>query len=221
MSRLMSEYQEELSQKWIDRMTDEEIRRLEWDMAVKGEMNLYNSFRRFTLRQFLDVIISGDIDLINRTEITSCKNTKGLMWSIMDWAYNSNQEAKVTVKWIEFRLDETLAYDPKVAKEWSDNIRWQREERIKAIKESRAVKERWEQAVTWAREHGAKIRRSARGYNKNTVIVRIYEAGLMDEFNKEFPEYKFDKEMVKEAKLYLKEREIWYSEKKNHGRSRR
>lgn len=225
MSRLMSDEDEIRSQEWIDRMTDEEIRRIEWDRSLNGLMNDFGSYDRgtqiSTIVRYYDTIITDDIILINRVDITSCRNVKGLLWSIIDWAYSSLQETKVSIRATECKLINSPVYDPEYAKDWSDRIRRQREASIKAIEESRAIKDKWEQAITWAREHGANIRRSSRGYNKNTVIVRIYEARLMDEFNKEFPEYKFDKEQVKDAKIYLKEREAYYSGKKNHGRSRR
>lgn len=68
----------------------------------------------------------------------------------------------------------------------------------------------WQLGLDWAREHGAKIRKGKT--SKYTVRVRIYEAGLMDQWNELFPNYAFTDKDVKDAQSILKERKEFYAQ---------
>lgn len=56
----------------------------------------------------------------------------------------------------------------------------------------------WNAAMDWAREKGVPLKKGK--VTKETAHLRIYEYGLMDEFNREWPEYQFHINSVEKAK---------------------
>ena len=66
--------------------------------------------------------------------------------------------------------------------------------------------------MQWARDHGAELRKGK--VSKDLAKLRIYKAGLMEEFSKEWPMYAFDFDAVKLASERLIKRDIEYSERK-------
>ena len=65
--------------------------------------------------------------------------------------------------------------------------------------------------MQWAREHGAELRKGK--VSKDLAKFRIYKAGIIDEFNKEWPMYAFTYDDVKKASERLIERDKEFADK--------
>lgn len=92
-----------------------------------------------------------------------------------------------------------------------DNGRKRREYLAQREKERQEAMDRYNAAIQWARDHGAELRKGK--VSKDLAKFRIYKAGLMEEFNKEWPMYAFTYEDVQIASQRLIRRDIEFSRK--------
>lgn len=90
-------------------------------------------------------------------------------------------------------------------------------EQIGRINAIQSKMDRWQLALDWARMHGARIRRGK--VSKDLACVRIYKAGLMNQWNKEFPELAFDLTDLQKSKYYLAKCDSLYALRGKHRRT--
>ena len=110
---------------------------------------------------------------------------------------------------------ETIKFDYSRLESERDRIESQR----RFEEEKQAKIDRWNDAIEWARKNGANIRHGK--VTKDLCKYRIYSAGLMERFSKEYPEFAFNLNDVMISVERLKERDAAYAEKKAYSEKKK
>jgi len=147
-------------------------------------------------------------------ECNSFDESRGFIDDLIEEAFEKGEEEITTITESYVKFSSAVKFSGNILKK--DRQRKEEAKRIAAEKEAAKQKkfDDWNVAMDWAREHGVKLRRGK--VNKHLARVRIYESGLMEQWNAAWPDFKFDKKDVDCAKEFLEERESFYANKKNH-----
>lgn len=138
---------------------------------------------------------------------------------LADWMnqiYTESLQYSAKISWHYESRHMKVLYDGATAKKWAQNIESSFKSDIAKLNAIEAKKNGWQPALDWARENGANIRKGK--ISKWLARVRIDEAGLRDEWNQRYPDYKFSEKDVDYAKSILEGRAEYYSKFKKKKR---
>jgi len=179
-------------------------------------VNGYRDFGRkqdLALNQRIQLEVDGEI--VEEFIVKSGENYNDYCRMLVREIFETGKERRARLLFSYISAYEVVLYDgQKVEETWK-----KMEERIREDMEKTKMVQRkmdgWQPALDWARENGANIRKGK--ISKWLAWVRVDEAGLRDQWNEKFPDYRFNDRDLERAKEVLEDRKQFYSKLKKKG----
>lgn len=115
---------------------------------------------------------------------------------LIDWIFDNNKEKEWFLEKYEHIETTRTYYDPDLMQDkvdkWLSQINDQEKDSIREAEERDKHRQRWQEACKWAKDHGVKY--IGRVNRFTTVRRNVIEAGLVEEWNELYPEWKITDE---------------------------